>query len=301
MVELHAFRLFVAAADRGSFSRAAIDLGIAQPTISRIIKSLEEHWDEPLFYRTGRGVKLSEFGEVAYERATRLLRDAEQASEDLRELSRTPTGEVALAVPPSMVTSVVPDLVKAIREKAPGVRLRILEGFSDRIERWLANGQIEVGVFSKYREANQPGEPALFTSPLMLASPPSRQPAPDAIDFQELAAVPLVLPTIPNGLRVMIESVARRFRFSLNVIVDAESIGAQKLVAEQCNCHMIKALHTLVEDRASGRFSGSLIVNPSILRYVVLHTTQQRPLTRAGRLVADEISSILRKLPSQET
>ena len=300
MIDLNELRIFVAAAERNSFTRAAIDLGVAQPTISRIVKALEEEWDEPLFYRTGRGVRLSEFGEVVYERARRLLRDADQVSEDLRAMSRTPTGEVALGVPPSMVTAVVPQLVKTIRDKAPGLRLRILEGFSDRIERWLANGSIEVGVFSKYREANQPGEPALFTSPLMLASPPSMHPSSQTIDFQTLAALPLVLPMVPNGLRMIIESVARRFHFPLNVLVDAELIAAQKLVAEQCNCHMIKALHTIVDDQASGRFQASLIVNPTILRYVVLHTTQHRPLTCAGKMVAAEVNSILRELKSDD-
>lgn len=300
MINLDDLRIFAAAAERNSFTRAAVDLGVAQPTISRIVKALEKEWDEPLFYRTGRGVRLSEFGEVLYGRAKQILRDAEQVSEDLRAMSRTPTGEVSIGVPPSMVTAVVPQLVKSIRDKAPGLRLCILEGFSDRIERWLASGSIEVGVFSKYREANQPGEPALFTSPLMLASPSSVQSSTKTVDFERLATVPLVLPMFPNGLRTTIESVARRLRFSLNVLVEAESIEAQKLVAEHCNCYMIKALHTMVDDQASGRFQASLIVNPMILRYVVLQTTQHRPLTRGGRLVATEVTSIIRELKPDE-
>lgn len=299
MIDLSELRIFAAAAERNSFTRAAIDLGVAQPTISRIVKTLEEEWDEPLFYRTGRGVRLSEFGEVVYEHARQLLRNADQVSEDLRAMSRTPTGEVALGVPPSMISAVVPRLVKSICDKAPGIRLRILEGFSDRIERWLANGSVEVGVFSKYREVDQPGEPALFTSPLMLASPSSAPLSSKTVEFQKLATIPLVLPMAPNGLRVVVETVARRFRFSLKVLVDTESITAQKLVAEHCGCHMIKALHTIVDDRNSGRFDASLIVNPSILRCVVLHTTQHRPLTRAGRMVADEVSVILRDLKSE--
>ena len=183
-----------------------------------------------------------------------------------------------------------------MRDQAPGVRLRVFEGFSDRIERWLANGSVEVGVFSKYREANQPGEPSLFTSPLMLASPPSMPSGPKTVDFEDLADMPFVLPTVPNGLRMMIEMVARRFRFSLKVLVDAESTTAQKLIAEECNCHMIKALHTIVDDQASGRFHTALIVNPTIFRHVVLHTTQYRPLTRAGKMVAEEAAAILRDL-----
>lgn len=297
MPSLDSLRVFVTAARRRSFSSAAVDLGLAQPTISRIIKELEQEWNQSVFHRTGRGVALSEFGEVALARAEGLLRDADQLTEDLRSLSRSPVGQVSIGIPPSMVAAVIPALVQSLQVEAPGVRLYIREGFSDQIERWLANGDVEIGLVSKYRETGQRAEPWLFTSPLVLARSASLGPMPPAIDFAEVEGKPLVLPMHPNGLRVAVETVARRLRFALNVVVDAESILAQKLIAEKCGCYMIKAAQTLTEIPA-GTFATSLLGNPGLYRYIIVQTTQQRPISRAAREVASRVSGLVRGIPS---
>ena len=298
MLDLNSLRLFVAAAEKRSFSRAAVALGVAQPTISRVIKELEAEWSEPVFYRTGRGVELSEFGEIAFRKSKALLREAEQVTQDLREASRRPAGQVTIGIPPSMVGAVIPDLALGLSLDEPGIRLQVREGFSDQIERWLANGSVEIGLVSKYREAGQVTEPAIFSSPLVLARAKSQGPAPEKVNFADIEGKPLVLPMLPNGLRVAVESVARRMKFSLTVFVDAESIVAQKLVAERCGCYMIKAAQTLSEG-AGETFASSIIVNPGIQRYVVIQTSQQRPLTKAAREVAARITAIVKEIPGE--
>jgi DNA-binding transcriptional LysR family regulator len=273
-----------------------VALGVAQPTISRVIKELEAEWSEPVFYRTGRGVELSEFGEIALRKATALLREAEQVTEDLREANRRPAGQVTIGIPPSMVGAVIPELALELSQDEPAIRLQVREGFSDHIERWLANGSVEIGLVSKYREVGQVTEPAIFSSPLVLARARSQGPTPATIDFADIEGKPMVLPMFPNGLRVAVEAVARRMKFSLNVFVDADSIVAQKLVAERCGCYMIKAAQTLREGSAEA-FASSVIVNPGIQRYVVIQTSQQRPLTKAARNVASRITRIVRAIP----
>lgn len=297
MLDLNALRIFVVAAEMRSFSRAAVALGVAQPTISRVIKELETEWSEPVFYRTGRGVELSEFGEIAFRRSKELLREAEQVTQDLWEASRRPTGQVTIGIPPSMVGTVIPDLASGLHLEEPGIKLRIREGFSDQIERWLAAGAVEIGLVSKYREVGQVTEPIISSSPLVLARPRSLGPMPHTVDFAEIDGKPLVLPMHPNGLRVAVEAVARRLRFSLSVIVDAESILAQKLIAEHCGCYMIKAAQTLSD--LGETFASSIIVNPGIQRYVVIQTSQQRPLTKATREVASRIAAIVRQVPRE--
>ncbi|MCI5076556.1 LysR family transcriptional regulator [Oricola sp.] len=300
MIDLNALEIFVAAAEKRSFSRAAVGLGLAQPTVSRVIKDLEVEWGEPVFYRTGRGVELSEFGHVAYLKAKTLLREAEQVSQDLREASRRPAGQVAIGIPPSMVGAVIPDLALGLSLDEPGIKLRVREGFSDQIERWLADGSVEIGLVSKYREIGQLTEPAIFSSPLVLARAKSHGPLPDTLNFADIEGKPLVLPMHPNGLRVALETVSRRMKFSLNIFVDAESIVAQKLVAERCGCYMVKAAQTLSEDGSVEKFASSVIVNPGIQRYVVMQTSQQRPLTKAAREVTERITAIMRQISRED-
>ena len=294
-MELSELRIFVRAAELGSFSKAAVSAGVAQPTVSRIIGELESEWDGPLFYRTGRGVSLSELGEEALARARSLLRDADQASEDLRAFSRLPTGNVSLGLPTSLVDPVVPVLVNELRHELPGIRLQVYEGFSDLIERWLAEGTIDIGAYSKYREGGEKTS-LLVESRLVLAGPQKGWNLPPEIDFERLADFDLVLPARTNGLRIMVDSVARRLKVPLNVIADIDSTIGQKALAAHCGCYMVKAPHTIADETARGMFASSVIRNPFITRHVTLVTGRQRPLSRASREVASRLTAVLQRL-----
>lgn len=298
MVELQHLRLFVRVSELNSFSETAIAVGLAQPSVSRIVKELETAWGGALFYRTGRGVTLSELGEAALPRARALINEADQLSHDLRARSGVPSGTVSLGVSPSLAPTLVPGLVNQLRSEAPGIRLRIHEGFSDQIERWRAGGEIDIGVWSNFREAGSDtgGEAALFTSNLVLVYPPGTGPVPAEIDFADLGAFPLAMPAAPNGLRTIFEDVARRKRMTLNITLETDSIIVQKQVCQNCGCHLIKSPETISEEIELGTYRTSVIVNPTVQRYLLLDTTRLRPTSRAAREVASRLTTMLRLL-----
>ena len=89
-MDLQDLRIYVEVCDLRSFTKAAVHVGVSQPTVSRVVSLLEAEWGGSLFYRTGRGVSLTEFGEQALVMARNLLRDAEQVGQDLRGLGRLP-------------------------------------------------------------------------------------------------------------------------------------------------------------------------------------------------------------------
>jgi LysR family nitrogen assimilation transcriptional regulator len=295
MVDLQHLRLFVRISELNSFTKAAVVLGIAQPTVSRIIKEMEETWGGHLFYRTGRGVTLSELGEVALARAKSLLYEADQMSEELRAYGRLPSGNVSFGLPPYLVPVVVPKLVNQLRRETPSIKLRIYQGFSDQIERWRSAGDIEVGIHSRYREGETEIDGALFASFMVLIGPRNAPTLPTKIEFADLARYPLVLPAMPNGVRMHLEEIARRLRISLKVVVDTDSIIAQKQVCIHCGCYTINAPQTVFEDGTKDGYTSSLIVNPLVQRYVSVVTTQQRPLSRAAREVANRVTAILKR------
>ncbi|MFC5756012.1 MULTISPECIES: LysR family transcriptional regulator [unclassified Rhizobium] len=295
-MELADLRIFVRAAELGSFSKAAVTTGVAQPTVSRVISDLEAEWDGPLFYRTGRGVTLSELGEEALTKARFLLREADQAAEDLKAFSRLPSGIVSIGLPTSIVEPAIPRLVNELRAELPGIRLQVYEGFSDQIERWLAEGTIDIGAYSKYREGPWSRNALLLESQLVLAGPREGWNLPPEIDFARLSEFDLVLPARTNGLRIMVDSVARRMKVPLNIIADVDSTIGQKAMAAHCGCYMVKAPHTIADETRHGMFASSVIRNPFITRHVTLVTGHQRPLSRASREVVFRLTEILRRL-----
>lgn len=295
-MELGSLRVFVRAAELESFSKAAVSLGLAQPSVSRTIGDLEREWDGPLFYRTGRGVALSELGAEALKKARFLLREADQAAEDLKAFSRLPSGIVSLGLQGSIVEPTIPELVNQLRAHAPGIRLQVYEGFSDQVERWLSEGLIDIGAYSKYRESGTEVGSLLLESRLVLAGPKEGWTLPEEIAFERLADFALVLPAPTNGLRIMVDSVARRLKVSLNVIADIDSTSGQKAMSVRCGCYMVKAPLTIAEETSRGLFASSVIREPYINRHVVLATGQQRPLSRASREVVARFTGILRGL-----
>ncbi|MFH1516744.1 MAG: LysR family transcriptional regulator [Pseudomonadota bacterium] len=79
MDRIDAMRLFIRVADAGSFSKAASDLGLGQPTVSRRIQELEASLDATLFLRTTRSLSLTEAGDRFYKRAHDILAEYDDA------------------------------------------------------------------------------------------------------------------------------------------------------------------------------------------------------------------------------
>ncbi len=288
-------RLFVRAAELGSFSKAAAAQGVAQPTVTRIIGQLEEAWDGRLFYRTGRGVMLSELGQEALMRARALLREADQVGEDLRAFSRLPSGVVSVGMPASLVATAVPVLINQLRAELPGIHLQVHEGFNDEIERWLAEGTIDIGARSKYREGAAP-DGTLIASPLVVTGLRAGWTLPPEIDFRALEPYALVLPARTNAVRVMVDAVARRMKLRLNIIADVDSTLGQEAIARHCGCYMVKAPPVAPRDGGESAFVSSVIRNPAIMRHIDLATSHQRPVSRASRQVFDRLAAILKAL-----
>jgi DNA-binding transcriptional LysR family regulator len=228
-----------------------------------------------------------------------LLREVEQISEDLSAFSRLPNGNVSIGLPPSLIASVIPELLNQLRRECPGIRLRIYEGFSEQIERWLSEGIVDVGIYSRYKEGSLEGNALMLNSQLVLVGVAARWDLPDEINFEQLANFPLVLPALTNGLRMAVDAVARRLKVELTVVAEADSILAQKEMTLNCGCYMIKAPLTIADEKHNGIFASSVIRNPHINRHVVLVTGQQKPLSRASREVAARVMSVLRGLSSE--
>jgi LysR family transcriptional regulator, nitrogen assimilation regulatory protein len=286
-LDIEALSLFVRAAELESFSRVAVALGVTQPSVSRPIADLEGRLGGPLFYRTGRGVALTELGKILLPRAKALIENAEQLLTDALAHGKAPSGNVTIAALPSMMAVLAPALYTRVRSHAPGIRLRILEGFSDQVERWLADGTVDIGLLSRYRAPRSGQDESLFRAPLVLIRSATAPPMPSTVPFEALVGLPLVLPSHPNGLRVLLEETARKHKASLKVVIEADSLPAQRELVRQCGCYSVVATPAL--DGFGPELAGSRLTQPDLLRYAMITTTQQRPLSRASRVVLQSI------------
>src|SRR5258708_32357473 len=91
-MELRQLEYFIAIAETGAFSRAAVRLSVGQPILSRQIKALEQELGTELYYRTGRGIVLSEAGKILEQHPRRALEPTPGARRALNALASPPPG-----------------------------------------------------------------------------------------------------------------------------------------------------------------------------------------------------------------
>ena len=128
-LELRALRYFVAVAEARHITRAARQLGMAQPPLSQQIKALEQHLGTALFRRLPRGVELTPAGEALLDDARALIQQAEQAEVRVRRIARGELGRLRLG----MINSapfhpLIPGVIREFRRRYPTVALSLDEG-----------------------------------------------------------------------------------------------------------------------------------------------------------------------------
>ncbi len=161
-MELKQLKYFLCVAELGSFSKAAVQLSVAQPILSRQIRSLEHDLNAELFYRNGRGIVLSEAGKLLETYAKEIVQTAGKASFEIMAMKSSPRGRITIAMPPSIGWVLTVPLVMRCRGEFPMIALHVVEGFSGHVTEWLSTGRIDIGVVY-----NAPRLPSLLTEPLL--------------------------------------------------------------------------------------------------------------------------------------
>ncbi|MEV7357906.1 LysR substrate-binding domain-containing protein [Kitasatospora sp. NPDC091276] len=145
-MQLQQLRYFLAVAETRHFTRAAEAAHVAQPSLSQQIRSLERELGAELFHRTRGNIALTDAGEALLPLARRILADTESARLAVQETVQLRRGRVRLGAPPSLCTSLVPDVLRLFRDRYPGVALVVREGGSRDLVRWLAAGELDLAL-----------------------------------------------------------------------------------------------------------------------------------------------------------
>ncbi|MCQ9615329.1 LysR family transcriptional regulator [Paenalcaligenes niemegkensis] len=136
--DLQAWAIFAKVAEVGSFARAASELGITQPTVSKAISRLEKQLNVALFHRTSRKMSLTGSGLSALDGASRILREGEELEARLRDNVASLRGTVRISAPMSFGISHLAPLIPAFMQAHPEVILEV--SFSDELTDIVADG-----------------------------------------------------------------------------------------------------------------------------------------------------------------
>jgi len=145
-MEFHQLKYFVAVAEQRHFTKAARNLRIAQPSVSRAIRVLEKELGTPLFHRMKGNVALTSAGEVLLPWARRVLADVDGAALEVRELADLRLGRLAVGATPSLTTTLLPPALARFHVAFPGVDLVLHEAGSRDLVRELEQGALDIAL-----------------------------------------------------------------------------------------------------------------------------------------------------------
>ncbi|HEY5340573.1 MAG TPA: LysR substrate-binding domain-containing protein [Candidatus Aquilonibacter sp.] len=156
---------------RGSFSRAAEDCGVAQPTLSAQIRKLETELGVELFERDGRTIRVTPAGELILEQA-RVALDAARRIEELAQRRADPmVGPLRLGVIPTLAPYLLPEILPLAQSSLPTAPLVVVEDMTHRLLEALHGGKLDAAIVATDHRAEGLSEIDLFEEPFSLALP----------------------------------------------------------------------------------------------------------------------------------
>jgi DNA-binding transcriptional LysR family regulator len=244
---------FAAVVETGSFTAAADRLGITKAVVSQQVARLEREFHTSLLVRTTRKVQPTQVGRAFYQRCALILRQAEDAFEELAEVAAEPTGLLRLTAPFDYGIAVIVPAIAAFTQRYPNCKVNAvlsdqsLDMMSDGIELairvgWLAESNLQARKIGSFRQVLV-GSPRMAAQLERLAVP------------EDLARLPFIANTaLRDPLRwhfSLNEQERRSVTVPASIYLDA-TLAVREAVREGAGLSVLPD-YTIADDLASGR------------------------------------------------
>lgn len=293
-MDLKQLAYFVAVIERGSFSRAAIALNLAQPSVSRQVALLEAEFGQRLLERTGRGVTPTEAGASLLNHARVMLDAAAQARFQITEMSTETTGRVIVGLPHRVASDFCVTIIQEFRKKLPRAMISLVEGLSLSLREGLIAGKIDVGVLFDPAPTPLLSYENLMREKLVLVAPKATQ-LKEQVGLAELANYPMILPGAPNPIRNLVDAVLLPRQISLTVVAEVGAVStALTLVQNGVACSILPS--SAIRRRTDiSNLKIAQIGPPAMWNSLVLAIPTARPMNR----LMQETTNLLRHIKFQ--
>lgn len=299
-VDLKQLEYFVRVAELGSFTRAAIALDVAQPALSRQVRLLEVELRQSLLTRNGRGAAPTEAGKLLLEHGRGILHQVERAREELGRVRGALAGRVAIGLPPSVAKAMAVPLIREFRQRMPDARLSISEGLSFSMHESLATGRLDIALLYNASPSPDIELTPLLEEPLYLVQrhvgkgppPVRRRPVP----LREVAALPLVIPSRPNAIRMLVEGELANLGCRPQVALEIDGVAAILDLVEDGAGSAVLSRNAVTTSARPQAFSMRPITAPTLRSKLLTAMSSQRPATLTQTAVLQLIHQLAHKL-----
>jgi LysR family nitrogen assimilation transcriptional regulator len=296
-MDLKRLRAFVAVAELGTVSRAALHLRISQPALSRQIIELEQEISLRLFDRVGRRLMLTAVGEQVLDDCRRVLGEVGSLGARLELVRRGGRGVLRVAAPPQTIESVLSRFLPRYSECFPNVQVMLTEALGHEQLTLLERGEVHLGIRHDQGIDRRFEGRALPADEVLAACAPSLQlGAAGMIDIGRLAPYPLLLLDSGYSVRKMFDAACRLAEIEPKILL--ESRAPHTLLALAESAHGVAIIPSiLATDRYNLRIVRVAHRRKPLRERLVIQWDKRRPIPSYAasfcELLAEYMSEVL--------
>lgn len=203
--------VFISVAENLSFSKAANDLHISQPAITRHIKELEERYKTTLFERKGNKIYLTTAGEKVYHAFKKISQQYRNLDFEIGQLHHNFSGEFKLGASSTISQYVIPKIIASFHKRYPQIQIYLLNGNSFEMENLLLDNKIDLALVEN--QSTQSGVQYtnfLDDELIIVTGKNSIYAKHDTISLQDLTQIPIVLREQGSGTLEVIQHTLKK-------------------------------------------------------------------------------------------
>lgn len=275
-INLRQLRYFVKIGDAGSFTRAAEQLNVAQPTLGMQIRQLEQELGIDLLERHSRGVVLTEAGQRLVERARRILHDVDETKREICALAPGNRRTLVLGLTPSIMLQIGPDLLLDARSEMPRISLSLVEELSFVLAGVLERGELDYAFAYEVDEKSGVERLPVLEEDLLFVTAATGVPMPGTITLAEALTYDLVMAGERDMVQRIVRSTAEKLALPMRVTYQAQSVSAMRTLVARGVAASIMPHGSAAQELLEGKLIGRRIVKAPLRRTLYLIQSSAR-------------------------
>src|SRR5699024_7685453 len=228
---LRRLTIFLTVAKHLSYTRAAKELYISQPAVSKHILELEQELVTILFNRRGNSIELTPAGDKAFSYGTDIHRLMQNLKHELAEMNGSLSGTLYLGASSTIAQYLIRPVIARFKEQNSQINISLLSGKTSEINKYLSTDRIEQGITEGDRRLNNFSYTPLLEDEIAFVSgAESTITADDTITIEELKKTPLVIREPGSGTREVFEDALKQWGVKLADLNIAISLGSTESI-----------------------------------------------------------------------
>jgi DNA-binding transcriptional LysR family regulator len=283
MIEMRQLQVFLAVWEKRSFSRAAHEVYLTQPTVSGHIRALEETLGVRLFDRRGKDVTPTKAGEILYSFARQILRLDLQAEQEILMFLGQEKGSLDLGGSNIPGQYILPAVIGRFKAERPNIKVILRISDTAAIVSAVAKGELELGMVGAVIQKKGLSFEPCFHDEMVLIVPPGHRLADcGQASMEDLASEPLILREKGSGTRLAMERALQAANLQLSDLQIVAEIGSTEAIRQAVRAGLgcsIISLRAVKDDIEHGLLYAPVLKGVKLSRQFYLIWHNQRTLS----------------------